>query len=537
VACITHTNAGADEIDSRLRRAAFSGEDQYYQVATIHSFALQNVLQPFHRLLGPFANGFSVLTSDDEPFQLKRAELIQKHRLPSRSADLFDSVQREPDGTVFVPDDLPLAAGEEWCKWCDQNAYTTLGDIVYHSCRIASQHDYVASALASRFAWILVDEFQDSSPGQVYLFKRIFSYGRTRYFCVGDPNQSIYGFAGASPALLYDFASHISAATHHRLTGNFRSSQLIVDVAERLCPTSPAMQAVGADKDYPAFPAHHHVTSTLEGILTHFLPAVTRLNVPLGKVAILAPWWLSLFLLARELRSRNIPVIGPGARPYKRSHLFSRLAEPVGAYLESPEADIAVTVQRSVFHVLSELTGQPRRDIFSYKGRVAICQILQVAAVTRQDAPLAVAWLKLAAERFADTLVRGEFCSPSQCTALMDSANCMSADLAERDREGRFSVEDLGIFARPQNCIQLLTIHKAKGREFQAVAIVDAHDGRLPHFSIRQTSDPLVQRLKYEEARRLVYVAATRAEKLLMVFTDSSDYRNRATPFLAEMGL
>jgi DNA helicase-2/ATP-dependent DNA helicase PcrA len=267
------------------------------------------------------------------------------------------------------------------------------------------------------------------------------------------------------------------------------------------------------------------------------LPAVTALGVPLGKVAILAPWWLSLFLLARDLRSKSIPVIGPGARPYKRSHLFSRLAEPVGAYLESPEAEIALTVQRSVFHVISELTGEPRRDVFSYKGRIAICEILQGAAATRQGTPLAVDWLKRAAERFSETLIEAEFFLPSHGAALVASASNMTADLAERDPEGCFSVEDLGIFARPQNCIQLLTIHKAKGREFQAVAIIDAHDGRLPHFSINLTSDAQVQQTKYEESRRLAYVAATRAERILMIFTDSSDRRNRPTPFLAEMGL
>src|ERR1043166_5479150 len=51
IACITHTNAAADEVDARLRETCFGGEDLYYDVATIHGFALQKILRPFHHLL------------------------------------------------------------------------------------------------------------------------------------------------------------------------------------------------------------------------------------------------------------------------------------------------------------------------------------------------------------------------------------------------------------------------------------------------------------------------------------------------------
>jgi DNA helicase II / ATP-dependent DNA helicase PcrA len=111
-----------------------------------------------------------------------------------------------------------------------------LNEIVYHAGRLVATHDHIASALASHFAWILVDEFQDSSPGQILILREIHKFGRTMFFCVGDPNQSIYRFAGAAPELLLEFASHIQANTDHRLTGNFRSSAHICMLAERLGP-------------------------------------------------------------------------------------------------------------------------------------------------------------------------------------------------------------------------------------------------------------------------------------------------------------
>lgn len=537
VACITHTNAGAEEIESRLRRTSFSGEDDFYEVSTIHSFALQNVFRPFHTKLSTFARGFTLLTSDHEAFQFKRAELMSKYQIRPFNAEQFDGIYRMPDGTVFAPEGIPFLAAEEWSRWLDSSSFTTLGDLVYHSCVILDRFSFIASALASRFAWLLVDEFQDSSPGQIHLFKAIWTFQRTKFFCVGDPNQSIYGFAGASPDLLHSFAAHVSAKTAHRLTGNFRSSQLIVETAERLCPNTPSMKAVGLYKGYSVAPTSRSVSSPIEGILNHFLPAVECLNVPFGKVAILAPWWLSLFHLARGLRAKGYPVIGPGARPYKRSLLYSHLAEPLGAYLESPEPEIAFAVQKALFFLLTQLTSEPRRDIFSYPGRVLTCKVLQESAKARQRTSKAVDWLRDSAKAITAVLLESGFLPMSHKEAVIDSAEGMIADIMEREKWEQLTVEELGIFARPTECIQLMTIHRSKGREFEAVALIDALDDRIPHFSVKNIADLNLRKARYDESRRLAYVAATRAMRVLMLFWDTSDYRNRPSPFIQEMGL
>jgi len=113
----------------------------------------------------------------------------------------------------------------------------------------------------------------------------------------------------------------------------------------------------------------------------------------------------------------------------------------------------------------------------------------------------------------------------------------MVEDIRGRDGWGTLMIEDLGIFARPGDYIQLLTVHKAKECEFEAVTVIDAHNGRIPHFSVSRIADEGERRAQYDESRRVVYVAAIRAMRLLMFFSDRTDYRNRPTPFLAEMGL
>lgn len=537
VACITHTNAAADEIDCRLRELCFGGEDLYYDVCTIHGFALQNILRPFHRLLPEFVSGFTVLTSNMDEYLVKANELISRFGLGNFAFEEFERIQRAPDGNPTQLEAIPETVQRLWCRWLDQNAYVTLNEIVHHSGRLVSSYAHIASALASRFAWILIDEFQDSSPGQILILKEIHQFERTTFFCVGDPNQSIYGFAGASPELLIEFAEHIQANTTHKLTGNFRSSAKICNVSELLCISEPSMRAVGEHSECPSDPSHHNVTTPLAGITQHFLPAVRAMNISLGKVAVLSSWWVSLYRLAGELRALGIPSLGPGARPYKRSHIVGHLVEPVGSYLETRQAAMAVAVQRALFTLVADLTGHATFSIYDYRGRVAVCEILAEAALARTASDKAVDWITSFADRAATILCQEAYLTAHQAALLRESAAQMVTDILSRQNGAQLTVAELGVFARPENCLQLMTVHKAKGREFDAVAVIEMHDGNFPHFSIEKLTDATERNSRYAESRRVVYVAATRAKRILMFFSDRRDNRNRPSPFLAEMKL
>jgi DNA helicase-2/ATP-dependent DNA helicase PcrA len=537
VACITHTNAAADEIECRLREICFSNDDLYYEVSTIHSFALSNILRPFHRLLPEFVEGMQILTSDNEEYAAKASDLLRRFSLNRNVIDEFERVQRTGGDETRSLCSLPAELQAEWCEWLDANSFVTLNEIVYHSGRIVCDYPHVASALASRYGWLLVDEFQDSSPSQLVIFRELHRYQRTTFFCVGDPNQSIYGFAGASPNLLHEFGEHIGANMTHRLTANFRSSAAICEVAERLCSSVPPMQAVGRFANEPQEPVLLTVRNPMSGIVGPFMEAVDALGIPLGKVAVLASGWVPLYQLGQRLREYGLPSIGPGARPYKRAHMISHLAEPVGAYLAEPDPNICVQIQRNLYSLLANLDCANPSVVYAYKGRVATCQILELAKIARRDSDCAAAWIVAFAEATSTVLHEAQFISTSSATALLASAEEMATDIRSRDRGDQLTVDELGIFARPERCVHLLTIHKAKGREFEAVAVIDFHDGRIPHFTVERMADDEARLAAYDEARRVVYVAATRAKRLLMFFSDTTDYRNRPSPFADEMGL
>jgi DNA helicase-2/ATP-dependent DNA helicase PcrA len=207
----------------------------------------------------------------------------------------------------------------------------------------------------------------------------------------------------------------------------------------------------------------------------------------------------------------------------------------LGAYLETSDGDSALAVQRALFILLTSIADRAAYEVYSYKGRIVVCKILAEARAAHGTSPLAVNWIPNIAARIANVLASLDV--PEQAVPLvLDSATAMVADISQREQGDQITTADMGIFARPKDCLQLITVHRAKGHEFDAVAVIDVHDGRFPHFTVAQIADEQKRMAQYNESRRVMYVAATRAKRLLMFFTDTSNRRNRPSPFLGEMG-
>jgi DNA helicase-2/ATP-dependent DNA helicase PcrA len=531
IGCITYTNAAVNEIEGRLRVLGSRDDESFVEISTIHSFCLTHYLRPYYHLLAEFKDGFEVFAPDSDGWSSLIDSLIRRHRLDRRRADDFGSIERATDGFVRCPADLSVAAAEDFIRYCDEHGLIAMSDIVYHAYRLTTVHPSISRGIASRFAWLLIDEFQDTTAVQVELFKAIARHDRTLFFLVGDPNQSIMSFAGGHPRLMVEFAEHIGARTDLTLSGNYRCSSRIVIHAEMLCPCDPSMRAEGVYRGFPVDPEHVHAANQVEAVFEHFIPAVESLSIPFGEAAILAPWWTTLYQVARELRLRGIPMIGPGARPYRRAHEFSRFAEHACAYIEEQSPEHIRTTQKALFLLIGNLSGATDWRIYSYSGKKMLFRILRRLKQLAEEHPAAVEWLTAAAAETNAALLAEDLIPSDKQTVLVESAQGMIADMQRNGVDtANLALSDIGLFAQPSRCLNLLTLHSAKGREFDAVAMIDLHEGRIPNF--RATTQE-----EFDEARRLFYVGITRARKLLMYCTDSSDYRNRPSRFLESDGI
>jgi DNA helicase-2/ATP-dependent DNA helicase PcrA len=534
VACITYTNTGVYEIESRLRRLVSAEDEFYYSVSTIHAFCICHVLRHFYWRIPAYRNGFEVAAPESVVYEEALVAACDAHgvHLNAKRREAFELVNRAPNGDPIVPEGGPVSSAmvRDFWNYLESKGCLDFTNIVYATYRILAAHPTITEAIACRFAWMLLDEFQDTSSLQVEILRMIAARGRTRFFLVGDPLQSIFGFAGARPDLAETFAADIHAHVDAPLAINFRSSDQIVNHADTLCPRTPTMQAGGRNANVAIVPRHINAPTVFIAITEHFLPAIDEAGIPYGHAAILAPWWVPLLHLGRELREFGVPVIGPGARPYKRDRLFARVAEHVCAYIERRDPKIIPRIERAVGELVSNVTGDEATGISNYAGRVTLFRLIHAGERLRDVSPSGIQWLEAAATAFSDILIADGLLPRSASPLLPASVREMRDDMVGHDVDiANLSVADLGLFAAPEASIELMTMHKAKGREFSAVAIIKLHEGLVPRRggSVQQVA----------EFRRLFYVGITRAEKLLMYVTDREDARNTPSQFLGSGGL
>lgn len=534
VACITYTNAAVHEIEARVRQYIHVGDSAAADICTIHAFCLNHIFRRRHHDFPEYKSGFRLVTQDSEEFR----ELVELTRSRSgrstttRDIEAYAGLQIGVDGAprggsidsgAVTPEDASFF----WSEMRNRGQLD-FASLLYLSFVLVKKHPGLTNYLASRFSWIIVDEFQDTTGLQANILLEVFKQGRTKFFLVGDEYQSIYDFAGADPKLAQRFATRIGAKTDFVLSGNFRSSRKVVVDAEKVFPRQPRMRAVGRFRGFAAETEYLSAASSIQAITGRFLPRLKEHGIALGDAAVLAPTWFKLLPIGRVLRERGIRVVGPGARPYRRAHMFATIAERLCGYLMEPDAEALQGIERALFDAVLQVRGRPLYEIFTYAGRVLVFRLVAEAKVLRDATKSGVDWLHRMAASTAAMLGNAGWLSLAEHSQLTASVNDMVREInANKVESGTLTVEDLGLFARPNRALKLLTLHGSKGREFGAVAMIDLHEGSIPNYRARTADEFLA-------AQRLFYVGVTRAEKYVLYVSDTSDYRNRPTRFLGQ---
>lgn len=355
IGCITYTNAAVDEIETRLRSYGNNAIADRCEVSTIHAFCLQFILRPYSWLIPEVPTQFQVLSRENSMFeQIVTAVEDTFGRMPAGQVfedyeSLRIDLNGEPCGQGIETGIVTADSAALYWERVRNHGYLDFAMILYYSWKILEQHPFVGRGIASRFAWLLIDEFQDTTDIQIAIFGALQRFLHTHFFLVGDQNQSIMRFAGACPELAEQFGDQIDAHRDTALTGNFRCGPAIVTAAASLIPTVPRMQSAGDADQLPAKVNYVHVGRPIDAITDHFLPSLQDAGIPLGRAAILAPWWTHLIPVARTLREFDVPVFGPGARPYKRRRLLAGLAEQLGACAEAGHYLGLPGVERALF--------------------------------------------------------------------------------------------------------------------------------------------------------------------------------------------
>ncbi len=244
---VTFTNKAAREMRERITHLIGPSAEGLRWLGTFHSVAAQ-ILRRHAELVG-LKSSFTILDTDDVERLLKQlieAENIDAKRwTPKHLSGLIDGWKNRG----LTPDKLPPAEGGEFANGKGASLYALyqerlralnacdFGDLLLHNLTLFARHPDVLAEYHGRFRYLLVDEYQDTNVAQ-YLWLRLLAQASRNVCCVGDDDQSIYGWRGAEVDNILRFERDFPGAKVVRLERNYRSTSHILKAASGLIATN-----------------------------------------------------------------------------------------------------------------------------------------------------------------------------------------------------------------------------------------------------------------------------------------------------------
>ncbi len=551
ILAVTFTNKAAREMKERVGRLVGDAVEGMPWLGTFHAIGAR-MLRRHAELVGLQSN-FTILDTDDQLRLLKQliiaADLDEK-RFPARAlAGLIDEWKNKG----LTPADVDAGESERYGNGRGGELYQQyqdrlkavnacdFGDLLLHMLVILKTHREVLERYQQRFRYIMVDEYQDTNAVQ-YLWLRLLAQERRNIACVGDDDQSIYSWRGAQVENILRFEKDFPGAAVIKLEQNYRSTPHILGAAGGVIANNSGRlgKQLWTELDVGE---KVRVLGVWDGPeearrVGDEIESCRRSGKSLNEIAIL----VRAQHQTREFEDRFIAIGLPyrivgGFRFYERAEIRDALA-----YLRvvnQPADDLA----------FERIVNVPKRGL----GDKAIAKLHQLAR--RTDMPLTTAAARILdtdeltpqARRALGNLIGDiarwrdmarDLPHPELARQLLDESGYTAMWQAEKSAEAAGRLENLSELVRAmeeyeslgaflehvslvmdkeggpnQPEITIMTIHAAKGLEFDTVFLAGWEEGLFP--SQRALDEGGTRSL--EEERRLAYVAITRARRLAVI--------------------
>lgn len=480
VLAVTYTRRAAGEMGERLRQLEAPG----VQTRTFHSAALRQaryfwpqvygtefpeVVQSKFALVGEALR--RVGERGDTALMRDLSSEIEWAKVSNvRAADYPQAAARaHREVANMTPSDVSaLLASYEDVK--RERGRIDMEDILLITAAILADDERVAAQVRRQYRWFVVDEFQDVNPLQATLLD-LWLGGRDDVCVVGDPRQTIYSFAGASPRLLTEFTRKHPEAERLELVRNYRSTPQVVAVANAVFGRGNVapLQAQAAPGDPVTYVGHPDEVAEAAAIADE-IKQLHEDGVPYREIAVLYRINAQSETFEEALGERGIPYTLRGGE----------------GFFQRAEVRQAVTLLRG-------------------------------AARAGQDGALAEeVRAVLASMGHTDEAPAGSGAVRDRWESLHAIVS-MASDLAESDASADLTTLVADLDRRSQSAhapaadgVTLATLHSAKGLEWDAVFCAGMHEGMVP-FVQADTPEAV------EEERRLFYVGVTRARHVLVI--------------------
>ncbi|MBO7668958.1 MAG: UvrD-helicase domain-containing protein [Oscillospiraceae bacterium] len=554
ILAITFTNKAAQELKSRLEKLLNEGADDIW-ACTFHSACLR-ILRKEAELLG-YESGFSIYDTADSQSLMK--QILKDRNLDEKvyqPRSVLSEISRAKDARV-LPDEYEKNAraggnlrsmrvaelyGEYTRRLFAANAMD-FDDLILNTVLLLERYEDRRLYWQQRFSYIMVDEYQDTNHLQ-YLLISLLAGGRGNLCVVGDDDQSIYRFRGATIENILSFEQQFPGCRSIRLEQNYRSTEEILDAANKVIRHNTGRKgkelwtSLGSGEDVRVcrlYDENEEASAVASDILADYSRGMHwqdhailyRMNAQ-----------SSQFEFAFKRNGIPYRVIG-GARFFDRAEIkdmlsyLSIIQDPkdelrlmrilnvpprgIGAKSVETARSLALQEGKPLFEILEKAENYPELS------RPAL-RMREFAGMIRdlQETKLGCAELyELVLEKTGYLRMLEESKDPKDQSRIENVRELKTSMLGFENETGDSSLQaylenialytDLDDMDRSEDSVVLMTIHSAKGLEFPVVYVVGMEEGIFPGIRAIGEADEM------EEERRLCYVAFTRAKKKLVL--------------------
>ena len=544
---VTFTNKAAREMRDRIGALIGGAVEGMTWLGTFHSIGVKILRN--HAELAGLRSGFSILDTDDQIRLLKQlleAHDIDEKRWPARQlASLIDGWKNRG----LTPDRVPGGEAHGFANGLGGQLYAEyqqrlkvvnaadFGDLLLEVLRIFQEHPDVLKEYQRRFKYMLVDEYQDTNVAQ-YLWLRLLAQGHKNICCVGDDDQSIYGWRGAEVDNILRFEKDFPGAKVIRLERNYRSTPQILGAASGLIEKNESRlgKTLRTDReDGETVIVRSHWDGDEEArVIGEDIENFQRKGERLNDMAILVRASFQMRAFEDRFITLGVPyrVVG-GPRFYERAEVRDALA-----YLKivaSPDNDLAferiinvpkrgigdTSVKR--MHAIARAQGvslyraaeaMSLTDELPAKARTSLRKLIESFGRWRQMADglphTELAEIVLDESGYTEMWQNDK--SP-EAQGRLDNLKELVRSMGDFENLGGF-LEHISLVmdveqSAEEDKVNIMTMHSAKGLEFGIVFLPGWEEGLFPS----QRSMDEKGRSGLEEERRLAYVGITRAKR------------------------
>ena len=578
IMAITFTNKAAGELKDRL--SAMLGESgNEVWASTFHSTCARMLRRDGDRL--GYSPKFTIYDADDSKRMMKDVMnylRIDDKVLPIKA--ILGEISRAKE-QMLTPKQYAAKAGNDFRLKKIAECYTTyqkrleeadamdFDDLLFQTVRLFQENEDVLEHYQNRFEYIMIDEYQDTNHAQ-YLFAKLLSERHGNLCVVGDDDQSIYKFRGATIENILSFEKTFPDAQVIRLEQNYRSTQNVLDAANAVIKNNTERKGKNLWTANGAGDKVVHYQAQSEYDEAAFIAKCVENNVAsgmrYGDHAVLYRMNSQSNSIENYFMRAGIPyrVIG-GHRFYERKEIKDMLAylcvianpsdeirlkriinEPkrgIGERTIDTASEIAAELGKSMFEVIS--------DADSYQALARSGAKLKAFTVMMNEFIDAADELKLH-ELLELILNKTGYISAlrisdEKAEERIENINELESNLLKYQEEhgddadlGEFLEEvaliaDIDNFDSDSDAVVLMTMHSAMGLEFPAVFMPGMEEGIFPGMQ------SIINPGEIEEERRLAYVGITRAkQKLYLISADrrmvfGNSHANRVSRFVEEI--